>query len=69
MALNLLHRRYRNGAVNKRTLNFIQKGKPQQNGYIKRYNRTYGDEVLSQFAFEDLKQAPRLSGLDVDLFQ
>ena len=43
------------------TLNFIQKGKPHQNGYIERFNRTYRDEVLSQFAFEDLKQARLMS--------
>jgi putative transposase len=36
---------------------FIQKGKPHQNGYIERFNRTYRDEVLNVFAFEELNQA------------
>jgi len=36
---------------------FIQKGKPQQNGFIERFNRTLRDEVLNQFAFESLHQA------------
>src|SRR5690606_4884415 len=36
---------------------FIQKGKPHQNGYIERFNRTYRDEVLNVFAFDSLTQA------------
>lgn len=36
---------------------FIQKGKPHQNGYIERFNRTFRDEVLDVFAFETLNQA------------
>jgi len=40
---------------------FIQKGKPHQNGYIERFNRTYRDEVLSVFAFENLSQARLLT--------
>jgi putative transposase len=36
---------------------FIQKGKPHQNGFIERFNRTFRDEVLDVFAFEDLNQA------------
>lgn len=38
-------------------LMFIQKGKPHQNGYIERFNRTFRDEVLDVFAFESLTQA------------
>ncbi len=36
---------------------FIQKGKPHQNGYIERFNRTFREEVLDLFAFESLNQA------------
>lgn len=36
---------------------FIQKGKPHQNGYIERFNRTYREEVLDNYAFENLQQA------------
>ncbi len=39
------------------TLKFIQKGKPNQNGYIERFNRTYREEVLDSFAFDSLQQA------------
>lgn len=39
------------------TLKFIQKGKPSQNGYIERFNRTYREEVLDSFSFESLNQA------------
>jgi putative transposase len=38
-------------------LQFIQKGKPQQNGYVERFNRTFREEVLDKFAFENLKEA------------
>ena len=34
----------------------IQKVKPQQNGYIQRFNRSYRTEILDAFAFDNLKQ-------------
>jgi putative transposase len=42
-------------------LQFIQKGKPQQNGYIERFNRSYRTEILDAFAFDNLKQARLLT--------
>lgn len=41
----------------KLTLKFIQKGKPHQNGYIERFNRTYREEILDNYAFNSLAQA------------
>lgn len=38
-------------------LTFIQKGKPHQDGYIERFNRTFREEVLDLFAFTNLSQA------------
>ena len=38
-------------------LEHIQPGKPQQNAYIERYNRTVRGEWLSQFIFETIKEA------------
>lgn len=37
-------------------LQFIQKGKPNQNGYVERFNRTFRTEVLDAYAFDSLNQ-------------
>jgi putative transposase len=42
-------------------LKFIQKGKPHQNGYVERFNRSYREEVLDNYAFESIRQAQTLS--------
>jgi putative transposase len=38
-------------------LEYIQPGKPQQNAYIERYNRTVRGEWLSQYTFETIEEA------------
>ena len=38
-------------------LEHIQPGKPQQNAYIERYNRTVRGEWLSQYIFETIEDA------------
>lgn len=37
-------------------LRYIQPGKPQQNGYIERYNRTVRYDWLNQYLFETLDE-------------
>lgn len=42
-------------------MKFIEKGKPHQNGYVERFNKTYREEVLDAFSFTRLKDAQLLS--------
>jgi putative transposase len=42
-------------------LRFIQPGRPMQNGFVERFNRTYREEVLSCYVFETLGEVRRMT--------
>ena len=42
-------------------LHFIEPGKPAQNGFIERFNRTYREEILDLYLFDSIKEVQAIT--------
>jgi putative transposase len=42
-------------------LNYIQPGKPCQNGYIERFNRTYREDILDMYLFGSIREVQQIT--------
>lgn len=43
------------------TIQYTQPGRPMQNGYIERFNRTFRENILDAYLFEDIQQVQILA--------
>ncbi len=49
-------------------LAFIKPGRPMQNGYVERFNRTYRQAILDMYIFESLDQVRELTAKWIDFY-
>jgi len=62
MALKISQRKWWNGQKSMMCIfTYIQPGKPAQNTYIERFNRTYREEVLNMYLFKTITEVQSIT--------
>ena len=49
-------------------LEFIEPGSPYQNGFVKRFNRSYREKVLDLYLFESLQEVREITDEWLDIY-
>lgn len=49
-------------------LEFIKPGRPYQNGFVERFNRSYREEVLDLYLFESLQEVREITDEWLDIY-
>ena len=55
-------------AENNVVIHYIQPGKPAQNGYVERFNRTYREDILDMNMFQTLKEVRQITQSWIEVY-
>ncbi len=64
----LSHQLHEWGKANRVLIYHIQPGRPTQNAFIERFNRTYRNEVLNLYLFQSLEQVREITAQRMPIY-